>query len=366
MIAIIQPPSPTFTAVRYNTEKVDQGQAELLLTANLEALGALSRIRAEDYVNYLEAHSSASVKTKLPEFHAIISCKGESHGKDELADIAVKWIKKMGYENQPYMLFFHKDSQNNHVHLVSTRVQRSGMRMDRDFEKIKGYEALNEVMGRQEQKRAERTIQELLGYSFYHAEDFAHALRAQGYFLRRTPDSYLVFQYCSKRAEIPLELLIAKSAQYQNDQQALQKLKDIIVQCKKVADPMPRPVKINLAGGRQSTTPRMSSPLAELLLREYGLQLLYHGGTVKSSAGYTLVDPHNRIIYSGGDLVPITEVTMRCSDRPDPIQPERQLPDGAPSEILDIDLLQIDIANDQDDEATVRRKARIGKRKNKR
>ncbi len=359
MIMIIQPPSAVFTAVRYNMEKVDQQNAELMLSSRFGALDALSRIRTEDYVNYLEAHSSASAKTKLPEFHAIISCKEDSKDKHELTEIASRWMDKMGYKDQPYLLFYHKDSQNNHIHIVSTRVGRNGFRLDTGFEKMRGYEALNEIMGVDQQKRAAQVIDSLLSYRFFRATDFLHTLQSYGYFLRRTGDSYLVFQYCSKRAELPIDLIRSKISSSLADSTCLAQLKELLIEKINIADPLPRPQQLILAGGRKTLTTKFTSPLAELLEREYGLQLLYHHTSGRPSTDYTLLDPYTRTIYSGHDLVSLygaTDVQQKAS---------QSIP-SVDSPSMDLDLIKIDIVNDLDDEAVFRRQRGATKRKKSR
>ncbi|MGO3653104.1 MAG: relaxase/mobilization nuclease domain-containing protein, partial [Sphingobacterium sp.] len=137
MIVKILKKSATFKAVRYNTGKVEKDRGELLLAKNFGLLQGLENLRPQDYINYLEAVSARSSRTKYPQFHIAISTKGRSHSKEELADIAQKWMDGMGYGQQPYLLIYHKDTANNHVHLVSTRVGRDGKKISDRYEKLR-------------------------------------------------------------------------------------------------------------------------------------------------------------------------------------------------------------------------------------
>lgn len=40
----------------------------------------------------------------------------------QLADIAKEYMDKLGYGNQPYMVYKHEDIARHHIHIVSIRV----------------------------------------------------------------------------------------------------------------------------------------------------------------------------------------------------------------------------------------------------
>src|ERR1700759_5767206 len=113
-----------FKAVRYNTNKIDKGKGELLKVANFGPLMGYSEKRPQDYRADLEAVSSLNKNVKKPVFHAMISASGKTHTKEQLLEIAEKWMMAMGYGDQTYLAIFHKDTENNHIHLVSTRGEK--------------------------------------------------------------------------------------------------------------------------------------------------------------------------------------------------------------------------------------------------
>ncbi|RZM15196.1 MAG: hypothetical protein EOO88_43745, partial [Pedobacter sp.] len=122
MFARFLPKSNDFSAVLYNFDKVHDGDALLLETANFGFLEALALRKPEDYINYFLWLSSLNHRIQNAQLHAVISSPGKTATPDELKIIARQWLLEMDYLIQPYMIFFHNDSRNNHVHIVSCRV----------------------------------------------------------------------------------------------------------------------------------------------------------------------------------------------------------------------------------------------------
>ena len=146
MIVKILPAKPTFSGVSYNTNKVDRNKGELMKVANFGPLQGLGKLRPQDYVNYLQTVSALNKNISKPQFHAVISAKGKSYDKQALTNIAVAWLKEMGYASQPYLIVYHKDTDNNHVHMVSTRVDRDGIKIPSDFEHRRAVNNIKECL----------------------------------------------------------------------------------------------------------------------------------------------------------------------------------------------------------------------------
>src|SRR5690606_10925816 len=192
MIVKILKKSSTFKAVNYNTGKVDKNKGELLLVKNFGVLQGIENVRPQDYINYLEAVSSSSTRIKYPQFHVAISTKGRQHSKEELSDIAQKWMEGMGYGGQPYLLIFHKDTNNNHVHLVSTRVGRNGKKISDRFEKLRAYRVLDQIMGVDEKQVLKDQLEKALSYNFSTRAQFMMLLETNGYSLDLTAKTYTI------------------------------------------------------------------------------------------------------------------------------------------------------------------------------
>ena len=120
----------------------------------------------EEVRNYLKSISQSN-KTQKPQFHAVISTKYQEHSKEQLTQVANEFMKEMGYGTQPYIIVFHKDTENNHVHIVSTRVDKeTGKKINDSFDKIRAQQALSKAMETVLGVNKEVDIEKLLQYKF--------------------------------------------------------------------------------------------------------------------------------------------------------------------------------------------------------
>jgi len=369
MIVKILKPSATFKGVRYNTNKVDKDKGELMKVANFGALQALQNLRPKDYVNYLEAQSAASSRTKYPQLHAVISCKERSHSKQELTAIAEHWLNGMGYGQQPYLLVFHKDTANNHIHIVSTRVDRDGKKINDSFEKIRAYEVLNRIVGVDEKQEIDKNIEKALSYGFSTRAQFMMLLEARGYSLKLSDGVYQISRYGKRQGTVSLEQVDAKIGAFDKDINRLAQLRAVFAKYRSQYDPAVIHVPAPLPGNRSSAPSGYTSAMAQTLSEKFGVQVIFHGKDGKPPYGYTVIDHSRKMVYKGKDLMPLaefiapskdtTEISAKA-DRAEPTEIERKPLHEETATYTDhlqgtseqwIPNIQIDIADDIDDEA---------------
>lgn len=312
MIVKILKKSATFKAVSYNTGKVDKNRGELLLAKNFGVLEGMENLRPQDYINYLEAVSSKSTRIKYPQFHVAISTKGREHSKEELADIAQKWMQGMGYAEQPYLLIFHNDTNNNHVHLVSTRVGKDGKKIADRYEKLRAYRVLNQVMGEDEKQSVANHLQKALSYSFSTRAQFMMLLEAHGYALALKENAYSISKFGRQLDSIDVAKVDAKIAAREKDSKRVQQICAIIEKYRSHHDP-----------SVSSTDTGYRSPFADFLHSKFGLQVIFHGKDGKPPYGYTLIDHAKSAVYKGGEIMPLKDLVSNAHTGP--IQEQTQI-----------------------------------------
>ena len=371
MIVKILPKSATFKGVQYNTNKIENDKGELMKVENFGVLQALEHLKPKDYINYLEARSATSARTKYPQFHAVISCKGKSHSKEQLTEIAAQWLKGMGYGEQPYLMVFHKDTGNNHIHIVSTRVDENGQKINDSYEKIRAYQVLNQVMGIDEKKQVIKDLDKALSYNFSTRAQFMMILESQGYTLKLTDGQYQVFRYGKQQGSVDTAEVDSRITFYKKDIDRLAQLRAITDKYRVSHNPAIIPLTVPLPGGKAAKPTGYTSELAELLASKFGVQVLFHGNAGMPPYGYTLIDHAQKTVYKGGELMPITEFIkpplghlpeleqpIGDSLRPTPIISQAVLEAEEQWETIStawMPEINLDIADDIDDEAILGR-----------
>ena len=136
MIAKISPPSKDLMkTLTYNFRKVDRDQADILLSGQLSADG---RLTAERVFREMTAYIPSGARTKNVVFHASINPRpDEPLSDDRLRTIAHEYLCRLGYGDQPFIVFKHRDIAREHIHLVSTRVRHDGSKIRDTMEHVR-------------------------------------------------------------------------------------------------------------------------------------------------------------------------------------------------------------------------------------
>ena len=163
IVKILGSASSNFHGVQYNDKKVEKGTGELMKMKNFPSF--INENSSQEQVRDYFKSVSKNEKVKKPQFHAVISTKFRDHSKEELAKVAEDFMQEMKYGNQPFIVVFHNDTENNHVHIVSTRVDKtSGKKINDSYEKLKAQKALSQVIEKSFGENIGKRIDELLNY----------------------------------------------------------------------------------------------------------------------------------------------------------------------------------------------------------
>ena len=136
-----------YGALTYNHGKVAKGTAEILAGNRIisDRLGMPSEnlhLTLLSFENYLLANRN----TEKPVLHISLSPAPEDKLSDAgLAELAETYMQKMGYGNQPYIVYKHGDTHNTHIHIVSTCVDEEGRKISDSYEHRRSMTACREL-----------------------------------------------------------------------------------------------------------------------------------------------------------------------------------------------------------------------------
>ena len=184
---------------------------------------------------YLLAHSSTfgnSKSTRL-QFHYALSVKGREKSKEQLVEIARQLMKEFGAEHNPYFIYFHRDTDNNHVHILGTRVKPNGTLLSdhQDFRR------LNECLNRIVQKDQFQDMNELLSYSFQTEGQLMNIIREFGFTTgenKEEPDKVIFYHGGAEAFQANLADLTARNAVSKDDRKKMERREDAARQLKVV------------------------------------------------------------------------------------------------------------------------------------
>ena len=130
MVAKISVGKSLYGALAYNGEKINEAQGRLLTTNRIynDGSGTVDINKAmEGFHTFLPPQ----MKVEKPVVHISLNPHPEDVLTDaELQDIAREYLEKLGFGNQPYLVFKHEDIDRHHLHIVTVRVDENGRSID--------------------------------------------------------------------------------------------------------------------------------------------------------------------------------------------------------------------------------------------
>ena len=133
MVAKISMGTSLYGALAYNGLKVNKGEGRLLAVNRIfdDGSGHVDIARAErDFKRFMPEQ----VRTRNRVIHISLNPHPDDHLTDtELEQLAREYLDRLGYGDQPYLVFKHEDISRHHLHIVSVNVDENGRRLNRDF-----------------------------------------------------------------------------------------------------------------------------------------------------------------------------------------------------------------------------------------
>ena len=133
MVAKISIGSSLYGALSYNGEKMNREEGRVL-GANKIILPADGQIDIARMVENFNLFMPKMGRTKKPVLHISLN----PHPDDRLTEqqyeiLAREYLDKLGFGEQPYIIYKHMDIDRHHIHIVTVNVNEQGKRLNQDF-----------------------------------------------------------------------------------------------------------------------------------------------------------------------------------------------------------------------------------------
>jgi hypothetical protein len=115
--------------LHYNENKVNGGEAKLILASGFA--GEIEAMSFNQKLNRFQHLTSMKSNVKTNAVHISLNFhSSEDLSNAKLQQIAGNYMEKIGFGDQPFLVYRHDDAAHTHVHIVSTNITAQRQRID--------------------------------------------------------------------------------------------------------------------------------------------------------------------------------------------------------------------------------------------
>jgi hypothetical protein len=335
MVAKITTPKRLVAVLNYNEHKVSQNKAECLYAGNFlkvaKDMNFYQKMEGFERLNVLNGR--AQTKT----LHISLNFDpSEKLSADKLVNIANSYMDKIGFGEQPFLIYKHNDAGHPHVHIVTTTIRDDGSRInthnigrnqsekarkeiEREFklvcaenqkqslkQKIQPVNAEKIVYGKTETKKAIANVVNAVLHTYKYASlpEFNAILKQYNVIADRGKEEGriyknhgLVYRILDKEGH---KIGVPIKASSINSQPTLNKLEELFIVNKGKKESLKQHTK-SLLGQALSKKPIALNELISLLESKKIATVLRQNAAGRIY-GITFVDNQNKVVFNGSDL----------------------------------------------------------------
>jgi hypothetical protein len=150
MVAKITIPKSIDAALNYNEKKVQIGVAQCLYAANY--LNEAKNMNFYQKMNGFQRLNCLNERATTKTLHVSLNFDpSEKLSNDKLIEVANLYMEKIGFGQQPFIVYKHEDAGHPHIHIVSTTIKENGSRIN------------THNIGRNQSEKARKEIEQQYG-----------------------------------------------------------------------------------------------------------------------------------------------------------------------------------------------------------
>ncbi|KFF01317.1 mobilization protein [Chryseobacterium formosense] len=327
IVKIMDAAGHDFPGVNYNDKKIEKGKGKLMLLKNFPSF--INEDSDKQQVrDYLKAISYGNKKVQKPQFHTTISTKFTENSKEELTKIAEDFMDELGYGKQPFIVVFHNDTENNHIHIVTTRVDKlTGKKIDDSYEKLKAQKALGNTLEKLYGISSEEELKKLLNYKISCLHQLETLLDRNGFKLSKNVNDEEFFKILKNG--VVQKIFSGGQLVFKNKKNGsrARQLTAIFSKYKtnysnkvfKVEDFRKQEAMLPEEKKKDNWIPKIEfvSEIQKKLKDVFGVDLVFHHKDKNQPFGYTVIDHKTGAVYKGSEIMKMKELFEFTSDKMD-------------------------------------------------
>lgn len=115
--------------LHYNENKVAAGEARLLLASGFA--GDIDKFSLEQRLQRFEHLTMLNTRVKTNAVHITLNFDEQDKlSNEQLQQITLSYMERIGFGDQPYLVYKHNDAAHTHVHIATINIQPDGSRID--------------------------------------------------------------------------------------------------------------------------------------------------------------------------------------------------------------------------------------------
>lgn len=204
--------------------------------------------------------------------------------ESELLDFAHRYLKEMGYAEpgQPWLIYAHHDTDNTHLHIITSRVAPDGRKIAYSHERRRSQEVIDRILGTDRQKKIADDMDAARQYTFSSFAQFKAIMVSMGYEVYKKDENVFIKHGGKVQRQIPLAEVEQLFKSGYRERARCRQLRSIL---KKYRD---------VSGGKEE--------LQKELKEKFGIDLVFFGRK-DAPYGYMIVDHAHRTVINGARVL---------------------------------------------------------------
>jgi hypothetical protein len=129
MVAKIESGKSIRGILHYNEDKVELGEATLILASGFA--GDIEKMSLVQKLNRFKHLTELNTKVKTNALHISLNFDtSDKLNNRKLQQIAAEYMERIGFGDQPFLVYRHLDANHPHIHIATTNIQKDGERID--------------------------------------------------------------------------------------------------------------------------------------------------------------------------------------------------------------------------------------------